>query len=75
MAPKRRSGNLTDPNMTPEFLCTLTRVGYNAKVCKPSAAAIKAKYYEKFRGLDDNESDGAARSTPGSSASHAASPP
>ena len=37
--------------MQPEFLSALVRLGMN-KVFKPTAEAIKARYYEKYRGLD-----------------------
>ena len=38
--------------MQPEFLSALVRLGMNKKVFKPTAEAIKARYYEKYRGLD-----------------------
>ena len=60
-----RAGNLSDPNMDPEFLAHLVMVLVNKKTFKPSLDQIKDKYYELFRGLggddgngDDNEEDG-----------------
>jgi hypothetical protein len=45
-----RAGNLSDPNMDPEFLAHLVMVLVNKKAFKPPLAAIKGKYYELFRG-------------------------
>ena len=45
-----RAGNLSDPNMDPEFLARLVMVLVNKKAFKPPLAAIKDKYYELFRG-------------------------
>jgi hypothetical protein len=46
-----RAGNLSDPNMDPEYLDHLVMVGVNKKSYKPSTAAnVKDKYYELFRG-------------------------
>ena len=45
-----RAGLLTDPNMDPDFLATLTSIAMNKKACNPSWEKIKAKYFEKFRG-------------------------
>ena len=61
--------------MNPEFLACLVRVGFNSKVFKPSAAAIKARYFQKYRGLDPDVDAAESNSSPGSSADHAASPP
>ena len=41
---------LTDPNIDQEYLATLVVVGCNKKAFKPSCDAIKAKYYQLFRG-------------------------
>ena len=45
-----RSGNLSDPNMDPEYLAILTSIGINKKVYKPSLSEIKDMYYQMFRG-------------------------
>ena len=45
-----RAGNLSDPNMDPEFLAHLVMVLVNKKAFKPTLAAIKDKYYALFRG-------------------------
>ena len=45
-----RAGLLTDPNMDPHFLATLTSIAANKKAYEPSWEKIKAKYFEKFRG-------------------------
>jgi hypothetical protein len=45
-----RAGNLSDPNMDPEYLAHLVMVGVNKKSYKPSTANVKDKYYELFRG-------------------------
>ena len=45
-----RSGYLTDPNMDPQFLSHLTRIAVNRKVYLPPDAAIRDRYYTKFRG-------------------------
>ena len=41
---------LTDPNMDPEYLGMLVMVGVNKKKFKPSVAAMKERYHQKFRG-------------------------
>ena len=41
---------LTDPNIDQDFLATLVTISCNKKAFKPTLAAIKAKYYELFRG-------------------------
>ena len=45
-----RAGLLTDPNMDPHFLATLTSIAANKTACEPLWEKIKAKYFEKFRG-------------------------
>ena len=43
-----RAGNLTDPNMNPHYLATMTRVGINKSTFKPPVEATQARYYAKF---------------------------
>ena len=43
------AGNLSDPNMDPFFLATLTRVARNKKAFCPSTESIFEKYFELFR--------------------------
>ena len=45
-----RSGYLADPNMDPQALACLTRIAINQKVYEPPEAAIKDRYFAKFRG-------------------------
>ena len=45
-----RAGNLSDPNMDPEFLVHLVMAAANKKAFKPMLQAIKDKYFELFRG-------------------------
>ena len=45
-----RAGNLSDPNMDPEYLASLTIIAVNQKAFWPTDAMIKDKYYEMFRG-------------------------
>ena len=45
-----RAGNLSDPNIDPEFLAHLVMVSVNKKAFQPSIEAIKKKYYELYRG-------------------------
>lgn len=45
-----RAGLLSDPNLDPDHLVTLTKIGFNKFACNPSVKAIKDKYYELFRG-------------------------
>ena len=52
-----RAGNLSDPNLDPEYLGILTMVGVNAKRFKPSVAAVKERYFAKFRGGKDAAND------------------
>ena len=59
-----RAGNLSEPNMDPEFLAHLVMVLVNKKAFTPTLAAIKDKYYELFRGKgkegqEDEEDDDA----------------
>jgi hypothetical protein len=60
-----RAGNLSDPNMDPEFLAHLVMVLVNKKACKPKLNAIKDKYYELFRGQggEGMEGEGAGPSS------------
>jgi hypothetical protein len=39
-----RAGNLSDPNMDPEYLAHLVMVGVNKKSYKQSTANVKDKY-------------------------------
>lgn len=57
-----RAGNLSDPNMDPEFLAHLVMVLINKKSYKPSIDAIKDKYFELFRGKggEGQEAEGGA---------------
>jgi hypothetical protein len=45
-----RSGNLSDPNMDPEFLAALTSIGVNKKVYKPTVSEIKDMFFKLYRG-------------------------
>ena len=45
-----RAGNLSDPNMDPEFLVHLVMAAANKKAFKPILQAIKDTYFELFRG-------------------------
>ena len=45
-----RVGLLSDPNIDQDYLATLVMISCNKKAFKPTTAAIKAKYYELFRG-------------------------
>ena len=45
-----RAGMLTDPNMDPQFLATLTSIAINKSACNPHWEKIKSKYFDKFRG-------------------------
>ena len=44
------AGNLSDPNMDPKFLGTLVSIMKNKAAFNPPRAAIKEKYFAKFRG-------------------------
>ena len=43
---------LSDPNMDPYYLGMLVMVGTNKSKFKPPLAAIKERYYAKFRGKE-----------------------
>ena len=45
-----RAGNLSDPNIDPEFLVYLVMTAVNKKAFKPPLQAVKDKYYEMYRG-------------------------
>ena len=45
-----RAGLLSDPNIDQDYLATLVMISCNKKAFQPTTAAIKAKYYELFRG-------------------------
>ena len=63
-----RAGLLSDPNMDPAFLGMLTSITVSRAACDPSYEAIKAKYFEKFRGKggEDDEGDGGKAGPSGS---------
>ena len=63
-----RAGNLSDPNMDPEFLAHLVMVLINKKSYKPLIDAIKDKYFELFRGKggEGQEADEGGASPSGS---------
>ena len=44
------AGNLSDPNMDPKFLGILVSIMKNKAAFNPPLAAIKQKYFAKFRG-------------------------
>ena len=46
-----RAGNISDPNIDPEFLANLVTMLINKKSFKPSLKEIKEKYYALFRCL------------------------
>ena len=52
-----RAGNLSDPNMDPEFLAHLVMAAANKKAFKPSLQMIKDKYFELFRGKGGAEDE------------------
>lgn len=57
-----RAGNLSDPNMDPEFLAHIVMVAVNKKAFCPTMGQIKDKYYEMFRGKGgEGEDDHEAR--------------
>ena len=80
-----RAGLLTDPNIDQDFLATLVMISCNKKAFRPTVAAIKAKYYELYRGKGSASGEGEGEETggeeegeeadagglPGSSAQHA----
>ena len=43
-------GNLSNPNMEPEFLAFLRMIAVNRKAFMPTVEAIRDKYYQMFRG-------------------------
>ena len=45
-----RAGLLSDPNMDPHFLATLTSIVAGKAAYNPPSEKIKVKYFEKFRG-------------------------
>ena len=68
-----RAGNLSDPNMDPEFLAQLVMIAVNKKAFLPSLTQIKSKYFAMYRGKggedgeDDEDGDGAAAGPSGTS--------
>ena len=80
-----RAGLLSDPNIDQDYLATLVMISCNKKAFRPTVAAIKAKYYELYRGKGSASGEGegeemegeeegeeaAAGGLPGSSAQHA----
>ena len=48
------AGKLSDPNMDPHYLGVLSSIAINKKAYKPSVAAIKEKYFAKFRGASSS---------------------
>ena len=49
---------LTDPNIDQDYLAILVSISCNKKAFKPSVAAIKAKYFELFRGKGSASGEG-----------------
>jgi hypothetical protein len=45
-----RSGNLSDPNIDPDFLAALTSISVNKKVYKPAVSDIKDMFFKLYRG-------------------------
>ena len=43
------AGRISDPNMMPERLAVLTRIHFNKKTSMPTMAAIRERYFKKFR--------------------------
>ena len=62
-----RAGLLSDPNLDPDHLATLVKVGYNKKAYEPMVKAIQEKYYEMFRGQSNPDDDGEEQSEAGPS--------
>ena len=58
-----RAGLLSDPNLLPAHLATLVKVGFNKQVFVPLLAAIKDKYYERFRGRNSSNKGAAGSSS------------
>ena len=70
-----RAGLLSDPNLDPDHLATLVKVGYNKKAYEPMVKAIQEKYYEMFRGkggAGDEDESAPAAAAGGSSSAHGA---
>jgi hypothetical protein len=52
----------------PDALCSLlVRVGLNKVAFKPTVESIKARYYEKYRGVNDDEDLPSSSSSPATS--------
>ncbi|KAK3285771.1 hypothetical protein CYMTET_6636 [Cymbomonas tetramitiformis] len=49
------AGYLSDPNLDPSYLGTLTSIGINKAAYKPPLKDIKARYFSKYRGRDRAE--------------------
>ena len=58
-----RAGLLSDPNLLPAHLAKLVKVGFNKKAFEPLLAAIKDKYYEKFRSKNSSDKGAAGSSS------------
>ena len=52
-----RAGLLSDANMDPQFLATLTSIVAGKATYNPPYEKIKAKYFEKFRGKGGDGDD------------------
>jgi len=52
-----RAGLLADPNLDPDHLMRLVKVGFNKAAFEPTVAQIMDKYYELFRGGAGSSSD------------------
>jgi hypothetical protein len=60
-----RAGLLSDPNMDPDNLSLLVRVGVNKSTYKPLVDAIKTRYFDKYRGGgDEGDEEGEASTSP-----------
>ena len=44
------AGVLADPNLDPDHLVRLVKIGFNKAAFEPTVAKIMDKYYELFRG-------------------------
>ena len=53
-----RAGLLSDPNLDPDYLAVLVKVGYNLSIHQPAVISIKDKYYELFRAGTVDEQEG-----------------
>ena len=58
-----RAGLLSDPNLLPAHLATLVKVGFNKKTFELLLAAMKDKYYEKFRSKNISDKGAAGSSS------------